>query len=243
MARTLRLAIVADIHHGRSLGTKKGHAALSLLTSVRDRIDPLGLDLIVDLGDRINNIDHKTDLGLMRDVADVFDTFGTPRAHLLGNHDNDALTRQDVERVMGVPFTSHSLNLSGYHLVFWNANTHLRAEHGFSFAPGDLDWLREDIASTTLPTIVFSHVPLDNGSMIGNYYFENYFSNSAHYDQGHLARDIIERSGRVVLCVSGHTHWNARNTIDGVHYVTVQSLTESFTTWPEPAEGVGASHN
>jgi hypothetical protein len=36
----------------------------------------------------------------------------------------------------------------------------------------------------------------------------------AHYAEGAAARDIIERSGKVIACVAGHTHWNARNTME-----------------------------
>jgi hypothetical protein len=50
---------------------------------------------------------------------------------------------------------------------------------------------------------------------------------------------VIERSGKVIACVAGHTHWNARNTIDGVHYITIHSLTESFTTHPYPTGAFG----
>lgn len=38
------------------------------------------------------------------------------------------------------------------------------------------------------------------------------------------------------MAVAGHVHWNALNTVDGVHYVTLQSLTETFTTHPHPAK-------
>jgi NAD(P)-dependent dehydrogenase (short-subunit alcohol dehydrogenase family) len=85
----------------------------------------------------------------------------------------------------------------------------------------------------------FSHLPLDNGSMLGNFYFEKAVPNGAHYAEGAAARDIIERSGKVIACLAGHTHWNARNTIDGVHYITIHSLTESFTTHPYPTGAFG----
>jgi hypothetical protein len=48
--------------------------------------------------------------------------------------------------------------------------------------------------------------------MIGNFYFEMAVPKGAHYAEGAAAR----------------------NTIDGVHYITIHSLMESFTTYPYP---------
>jgi hypothetical protein len=98
--------------------------------------------------------------------------------------------------------------------------------------------VRADLEASELPAIVFTHIPLDNGSMKGNFYFEKAYPQHAAYpeSQGEAIRDVIERSGKVILCLNGHAHWNAYHAIDGVHYVTLPSLTESFTTWPHANE-------
>ncbi len=98
--------------------------------------------------------------------------------------------------------------------------------------------LRKDLASTSLPTVIFTHLPLDNGSMKGNFYFDKDYPHHAGYPaiQGEKIRDVIEKSGNVILCVNGHAHWNAYHCIDGTHYVTIPSLTETFLTWPSPDE-------
>jgi hypothetical protein len=239
MNQSLNLALVADIHHGAVLGTKVGRAALPLLRDFETWANGLNLDLVVELGDRINNLDLDQDARLTTEVAAALGRISAPRAHLLGNHDNHDLSRPAAESAMQVRFDSWSTDLKGYHLVFWNADTCVKGKAAFDFAQSDLDWLERDLALTELPTIVFTHLPLDEGSMLGNYYFERYFAGYAHYARSALARDVIERSAKVILCVSGHTHWNARNTIDGIHYVTIHSLTESFTTWPHPTGAWG----
>ncbi len=234
---TLRVALIADIHHGEDRDTKLGTAALPLLARFRDFVAQAGPDLVVELGDRINDADPETDRRLTRDVGLAFAPMNTRRAHLLGNHDNHALARSEAEAAMGVSFASWSCDIEGHHLVFWNAETCLLGRDGFELTAADLAWLEDDLARTELPTIVCTHVPLDNGSMIGNYYFESQFKGFAHYRNGDRARDVIERSGKVILCLAGHAHWNALNTIDGIPYVTIQSLTESFTT---PGRACGA---
>jgi Icc protein len=235
MREALILGVVADIHHGTQTGTKCGHAAVPLLRDFEQWANRHPLDMVVELGDRINNVDPHADEQLTRAVAAAFRNIGTTRAHLLGNHDSHDLSRARAENAMQVQFGSWSRDLRGFHLVFWNADTCIRGKEKFLFESADLRWLEADLMATELPTIVFSHLPLDEGSMIGNFYFEKYLAGFAHYGNAAEARDVIERSGKVVLCLAGHTHWNARNTIDGIHYVTIHSLTESFTTWPHPS--------
>ncbi|MEX2617247.1 MAG: HAD-IIA family hydrolase [Alphaproteobacteria bacterium] len=226
---TLKLAIVTDIHHGPTRYTKQGAAALPLLQTVGQRIAAGKADLIVDLGDRISNVDHDTDAGLMRDVMSVFGGLDKPRAHLLGNHDLHYLTRAENEAILGRPLGSHSQDLKGRHLVFWQIDLSGRFPDSPIPSDADLDWLRRDLANTTLPAVIFTHVPLDSEAMTGNYYFQNNTA-SATLRHTQAAREIIEASGKVILCVAGHVHRNHNTTIDGIRYLTVQSLAESYTT-------------
>ncbi len=235
MPRPLSLGIVADIHHGAQAGTKCGPAAIALLGDFGHWANRHPLDMVVELGDRINNVDAQADERLTLTVAGALGGITASRAHLLGNHDSHDLPRAIAEAAMQVGFGSWSRDLNGFHLVFWNADTCVKGKQQFLFDAADLRWLEADLRATDLPTIVFSHLPLDEGSMIGNFYFEKVLAGFAHYGNAAEARDVIERSAKVILCLAGHTHWNARNTIDGIHYVTIHSLTESFTTWPHPS--------
>ena len=225
----LKLAIITDIHHGPTRYTKKGDAALPLLVSLGKQIGASDSDLIVDLGDRISNVDHDTDLKLMAEVASIFGQMDTSRAHLLGNHDLHFLAHDENETVLGHSFQSYSLDIKGKHLVFWQID--LTNTYGDNSLPSedDLNWLREDLERTALPSLIFTHVPLDDAAMVGNFWFQNNIS-AATLSNTQKARDIIELSGNVILCVAGHVHWNNISTIDGVRYLTVQSLTESYTT-------------
>ena len=57
----------------------------------------------------------------------------------------------------------------------------------------------------------------------------------AGYPEARQARKIMERSKKVILCVAGHVHWNTFNQINGIPYLSLHSLTESFTTPPDPS--------
>jgi hypothetical protein len=38
-----------------------------------------------------------------------------------------------------------------------------------------------------------------------------------------------------VVWIAGHVHWNTLTFVDGIPHLTLQSLTETFTSSPEPA--------
>lgn len=229
MMNTLKLAVVSDIHHGPTRYTKIGAAALPLLRDVCDRVTASGADMFVELGDRISNADHDIDRELMGDVVAVFEPMDLPRVHLLGNHDMHYLSKVENESLLGRPLGSHSVDLKGWHLVFWQLDLSGRFPDNPLPSDIDLKWLHADLTGTTLPAVVFTHVPLDGASMTGNYYFENN-PGSATLRHASRARQVISSAGNVVLCVAGHVHWNNVSSIDGIRFLTIQSLAESFTT-------------
>ncbi len=234
--RKVRLAVVTDIHHGADYGTKLGASALPLLGRFRDWCAEVAPDLVVELGDRINNVSAEDDIRRTAEVAAAFSDFRHEVVHILGNHDCHALTVEQAEAALQKSFRSSSRDQGGFHLVFWNATVEKHPSAGFVATPADIEWLTRDLAGTDLPAVVCSHIPLDSGSMAGNLYFERGLSAGlGSYANSESVRAAIEASGKVVLCIAGHTHWNALAIIDGTPYVTVPALTEAFMSWPRPA--------
>ena len=234
MAEELTLALVTDIHNGRASLTKRGPEAPRLVGEFVEFVESRSPDLVVELGDRVTDTDTATDRASLEQLADLFSDLTVPRTHILGNHDLVNLSRDDNEQLLGQSFTSSSLDLRGWHLVFWQADVTMTTSHDPRLTEDDLAWLEADLAATELPSVVFSHVPLDGASMTGNYYFQAN-PQFATYGNVERAQQIITRSPQVVACVAGHVHWNHLSRIAGVPYVTLQSLTESFTTRGEAA--------
>jgi HAD superfamily hydrolase (TIGR01450 family) len=232
----LKLALVTDIHNGKESLTKKGGMAIPLLRQFASFVETEAPDLIVELGDRISDVDSDTDRISLSAVAAVFAAVAVPRRHLMGNHDRVYLSEADNRAALGQDFRSHSIDIKGWHLAFWQADVHLSHRHSPCLTAADLAWLQADLAATNLPTIVFSHIPLDGASMTGNFYFEAN-PQYATYANVDAAQRIISEAGNVAMCVAGHVHWNNISRIDGVPYVTLQSLTESATTQGDAAAG------
>ncbi|MEQ9642784.1 MAG: HAD-IIA family hydrolase [Alphaproteobacteria bacterium] len=229
MTAPLRLAVVTDIHHGPAKMTKKGDAAIGLLGEFVAHANRATPDFAVDLGDRISDIDAETDRRLESEVAAVFADVQVPRLHMLGNHDLVHLDRDANADVLGVDTHHRVVEAGEIRLLLWQADVNIDWHSGLLARDADLDWLRETLASDDRPTVILSHVPLDNASMEGNYYFQNN-PQFAGYRNGHAIRRVLRESGNVIACIAGHTHWNRLSTLDGIPFITVQSLTESFTT-------------
>ena len=84
-----------------------------------------------------------------------------------------------------------------------------------------------------LPSIVFSHVPLDGSDMTGLLLRSRSRPLALHgYKQN---TGSVKRRWECCPLCRRHVHWNKLNTVDGIPYLSLQSLTESFTTAPDPA--------
>lgn len=236
-----RLAIVADIHPGAPSHTKRGDAALGLLAEFARFAADAKADAVIDLGDRISDIDRTTDLRLEAEVAEAFRGVAAPRHHIDGNHDLAFLTPEDNAAALGRNAGHQTLDLDGWRLVFWRADARIRRAPepvGFHVPEADLLWLSRTVQAADRPLLIVSHVPLSGHGQTGNYYFEDNPEVSA-YPETPRIRAALAQARVPVVCLAGHVHWNTVATVDGITHLTQQSLTESFTTEGEPAAAMG----
>lgn len=238
---TLRLAIITDIHHGKPSTAKRGDAALGLMAEFARFAEDAGVSHVIDLGDRISDEDHETDLRLEAEVADAFRAVKAPVWHLNGNHDRDHLSVAENEKILGQSLGHEVHDLEGWRIVLWRADSRIRrgADHsGFVLGEEDLVWLSATMQAADRPVLMVSHVPVSGHSQIGNYYFQNN-PGSSTYPMAERARAALSLARVPVVCLAGHVHWNTLTTVDGITHLTQQSLTESFTTGGEPAGAMG----
>lgn len=238
---TLRIAIVADIHYGAPSHTKRGDTALSLLARFADWANAEAPDLVLDLGDRISDVDETTDHALEVEVAEVFQRIKAPVYHVCGNHDRDNLSVAQNEEILGQNLQNELLDFQDWQIALWRADakiTRTPERRGFDLPETDLLWLSRMMQVATKPTLVVSHVPVSGHAQIGNYYFQR-SPESSRYPQSDRVRRVLGQARVPVVCLAGHVHWNTVTTVDGIPHMTQQSLTESFTTQGAPAEAWG----
>ncbi len=225
---------MTDIHFGLDTDTKKGSVALELLGRFLRAAEAVRADALIDLGDRISDIGPSEDLRLARRVGAAFGSTPRKRLHLCGNHDRAFLSAAENAAALGIDTGSRVVELAGARLVLWEPNVRTSPGQGFSLAPGNLEWLEANLVGSFGPTLLFSHVPLSGQSMAGNYWFERDPSGAAYRQQPQI-REVLARCPGAMAAFAGHVHWNSVTILDGIPHFTLQSLTETFTTYPEPA--------
>ena len=226
----LRIGLVTDIHHGPDIDVRTGSAARQLLgrftARMREQFHP---DLVLDLGDRINDVDVAADRAGLRAVREMLEAAGRPVVYAWGNHDLINVPPAEARAIMGKRGDHESLDAHGYHLVVLNSQDPTIEHIGGTLSPAQLDWLEEDLRRTTRPTVVFCHHPLDEQDPARHRYFADHPDHALARNR-ERARRIIAASGRVRAVFNGHMHLNTVEVIDGIPYVTVMSLVDSALT-------------
>lgn len=238
---SLRLAIVADIHHGAPSNTKRGDCAPQLMADFARFVKDTGATHVIDLGDRISDIDHATDLRLEAEVAEMFRAVEVPVSHINGNHDREYLSVAENERILGQSLRNEVLDLGGWRILLWRADTHIhREDTGSSFQLPETDflWLSAQLQTADRPVLLCSHVPVSGHGQVGHYYFEN-TPHISTYPQADRVRQALATAKVPVVALSGHVHWNTLTNVNSTIHLTQQSLTEGFTTSGEPAAAMG----
>lgn len=237
----MRIAIIADIHHGPPSRTcpdvRDPHwPILERVRCFTARAERDGADLILDLGDRICDVDRNTDLRSASEVFAAFRGFSGPVVHILGNHDVVNLTREDHAALSGGEFGSRVVDFPEARLIAWQVDVLLdRTADLLPPVGGQLEWLLDTLASDDRPALIATHMSFSGRAQDGNYYHHHKPAYASHPDHA-AVRTAVEATGRAALWLSGHSHWNAVTNIGNLIHVTVQSLSERYTTYPLTAE-------
>ena len=229
---TVQFGIVTDSHYADAdtVGSRYYRHSLGKLTECVELMNTQKVDFLVELGDLKdqNNppVEQKT-ITYLRAVEKIFQKFKRPTYHVLGNHDMHSISKEqfltNIENTSISPSKSYySFDFNGVHFVVLDANyssDDTDYNHGnFDWTDTniplvELNWLRQDLAATRGPTIVFMHQLLDSTGPV-------YVNNSADI------RQILEQSGKVTAVFQGHHHEGSYSYIEGIHYYTLKAIVE-----------------
>ena len=231
----MRAAVITDIHVGldsytsKGMLLKSGKDAIPVLEDFIRAVNALDVDCVIDLGDRISAIKTSDDVRNLQSVKDRYNTLSKPLYYIPGNNEYRNLDACQIELLTGYPSRTYSDVVNGVHTVFWNCDVYHK--YGFMLSDQDLNDLQTTLdRHPAMPTIVCTHIPLDNNSerrlevlksrglpeTHGRY-------GLFHYPNAHKARAIIENHGHVAACLAGHRHTSRRSEINGIHYFTLDS--------------------
>ncbi len=237
------IAFVTDIHFGpearfegklRKLSARAPELLAGFVERMNRSVRP---SLVVNLGDDIEDESRELDRVRYREVVDILRGLDAPVVHVPGNHDTIFLSEQDLLDAWADPRAIHesegkgrprlyrSLEIAGLHVVVLHSRE--EKDRAVSIEDEQLAWLERDLAAARLPVLVLVHHSPADQVLGGNRWFEGRAHICLIRERKRL-RAILERSGKVLLVVNGHLHWNHLDLHGDIPYVTVQSLIENL---------------
>jgi 3',5'-cyclic AMP phosphodiesterase CpdA len=230
----LKIGVVTDIHNGPDMDTRIGSQAIPMLDRFVTAMRRFQPDVIIDLGDRINDVSVAEDRARIQAVRDRLASVGVPVLFLYGNHDLINVKADEQRRILGKKGDYESLDVKGFHLILLNSQDPTFDGVGGTISDAQLAWLQEDLHSSQGPILVFCHHPLNEQDSSGHWYFGDHQAYALAVNR-ERARELLERSGRVRAIFHGHMHWNHVSVNNGMAYVTVESLICNGLTGGPPA--------
>ncbi|MDH3651164.1 MAG: metallophosphoesterase [Saprospiraceae bacterium] len=213
-AHMLTFGIAADVHKDLVPDANK-RLETFIAEAVRREVD-----FIIQLGDFCMG-DPKN-----MDFLAIWQTFKGPKYHVLGNHDMDRHSKQEMLDFWEMPSTYYSYDFQDFHFIvldanflyqdgkfidYEKANFYVDSSYRTFVDDNQIEWFKADLEETRLPTIVLSHQSL------------------WHYQWGIKNRLILQKameahSDKIVCCMNGHNHIDFHHHQNGIDYIEINSM-------------------
>lgn len=235
----LKIGFVTDLHFGprayhegklRKLTHDAEELTRAVVRTLSEHVRP---DLLVNLGDDIEDESRLADLARYRACQRLLRTAKAELVNVVGNHDTIHLTQSDLCRIWKEGTNDdaprerlfYSLDRGGFHIVV--LHTHERKDVDVRIPRAQLEWLKDDLARTSLPTLVCMHHSASEQDLSDSFWFRGR-AHLALVQERRDLRAILEESRKVRVVFNGHVHRNHIDVIRGIAYVTIQSLIENL---------------
>ena len=214
----LRFGVCADVHQDIMFDAEQR------LTCFINDMNNEKVDFIIQLGDFCLPKEEN------RTFLKIWNSFKGPKYHILGNHEMDISSKQEIMDFLEMESNYYSFNVKGFHFVvldpnfyidsscyipYENSNYYAHGSTSGNLPPDQLEWLREDLAATVNPVILFSHQPLSSNDSTKNVYKVRAILEQANEEAGYK---------KVLACFNGHTHTDDCKEINGIYYIQINSM-------------------
>ena len=229
----MTLGAISDAHFGpqasfdgklRKLSGQAAELSSAFVARMRDEVRP---DLLVNLGDAIEDESPTADLERYAHYLAILGRAGCEIVHVAGNHDRVHLSPETLRRAWGMSPEGplyRSFDRGAIHLVV--LYSHEQKDLDVTLGSEQLDWLAADLAASARDTVVLVHHSPADQDLRGNRWFERDPHLCLIADRQRL-RELLRAHGRTRLVLNGHLHWNHLAVVDSIPYVTLQSLVEN----------------
>ncbi|MGK2864270.1 MAG: metallophosphoesterase family protein [Chitinophagaceae bacterium] len=218
--KALHIGWITDLHHGFCKDAENRLDVFMHEASSRK------LDFILQGGDFC----HPTEKA--KNFLNIWEKYKGERYHVLGNHDMDLGSKQQVMDLWGMKEKYYSFDKGDFHFVVMDCNYILKGGKYIDYVnsnyyidqpsrdlvnPEQIEWLKEDLDKTEKQTIIISHQAFDeiwDGWSVPN---------------RHLIRKVIDDANnrndfqKVIACFCGHHHVDDHSYINKVHYFQMNS--------------------
>jgi len=231
-AGPLRFGLVTDTHYAdiEPRGTRPYRESAAKLRDAVARLNGERLDFLLELGDFKDMSEPPVEaqtLEYLRTIESVFAGFNGPRYHVLGNHDEDSISKTQFLEIVentGIPKdrSYYAFEKKGVRIIVLDACFSADGtpyERGrFEWADcnipaAEIGWLERELSVSSAPAIVCIHQQLDGE---GEYFVKNAAD----------VRRVLEASGKVLAVFQGHRHEGMFTRINGLPYYTLKGMIE-----------------
>ena len=206
----LTLGFITDLHfgpvayHDGKLRKLTGSAAELTRRVVHAMNEELRPDLLVNLGDDIEDESRDADLARYTECQDILRTAKAELVNVAGNHDMIHLTRDDLSRIWqrdGRPLF-YSLDRGGFHLVV--LHTHRAQGRRRPHPPRAARVARGTISRTpALPVIVLMHHSASEQDLEDSFWFKGLAHLALVKERARAAPHPRGRAARCAPCSTG----------------------------------------
>lgn len=227
---SIKLVFVSDIHFGVDdlyrPGSEVGELMEGFVQLIKEEIRP---DAVVELGDRINNVDHEGDAQHLQYILEQLDNkLQIPVFHVLGNHDVVYLKKEESTAIIGEQASWHSFIYRGFKFIMLDTVDPMIANCGGAVSEQQLAWLQEEMNIDNVPKLVFGHHPIDDQTMRSNTTFIDTDMHLNFLENKWEVRRILESGKNYCMYGCGHMHWFSFLCSENGTYITTPSFTEAY---------------
>jgi 3',5'-cyclic AMP phosphodiesterase CpdA len=222
----ITIGMFADSHYADKERVNKRYyrESLAKVEQAVKEFNSVKPDFVIELGDYVDKGESlAAEMSYLERIEGEYAKFDGERHYVLGNHDMATFSKEQFITGCGARGNCYSFDKGSFHFVVLDACYN---EDESDYNAGNFDWtktyipvaeqewLEADLRATEKKTVVFVHQRLDDDG-------------GAHgVKNAPPVRGIMEQSGKVLAVFQGHDHSGAYNSINGIHYCTLQALVE-----------------
>jgi len=215
----IKFAIFTDLHYDHI------HDGIQRIENFINNVRGAQVDFVIELGDFCSPKEENQFL------LDMLDTIGKPHYHVMGNHDSDLFTKENVMEFLQMDNSYYSFKYGKVKFIvldtcFIKTNdgyepyykrNYNKTEDIYPILPDyEFKWLENQLTDDSEHYVIFSHHSL-----------ENKFAERGVYNRESV-RDLINKvnqaGNKVLLCINGHDHGDSLKKIEQTYYFGLNSM-------------------